>query len=179
MSIVTRIGDNSETSLADGSRIPKSDIRLHAIGTVDELNAAVGMALAEGNLPETLPDQLSKLQHFLFRLGADLASPMTVKDAKRITATHTKEVEGWIDALESSIPPLAAFILHGGCRAAAQLHVTRTVCRRAERWAVALSEFEDVNREALVFLNRLGDYLFLAAREVNRGAGVEEVKVEY
>lgn len=108
-----------------------------------------------------------------------MASPEETKDTKRIEVTHTKEIERWIGELESSLPSLSAFILPGGSGGGARLHVARAVCRRAERWTVALSEFEDINREVIVFLNRLGDYLFLAAREVNRAAGAEEMKVEY
>jgi cob(I)alamin adenosyltransferase len=178
MTIVTKTGDGGETGLVGGSRVPKSDIRLHAYGTVDELNAFLGAVLA-GDVSEPIRAQLGRLQHLLFRLGADLASPKTVTHTKRIEPAQTKEIEGWIAALESSLPPLDTFILPGGSRVAAQLHVARTVCRRAERWAVALSEFEDVNQEALIFLNRLGDYLFLAARETNRAAGGKEVIAEY
>ncbi|MDD4319909.1 MAG: cob(I)yrinic acid a,c-diamide adenosyltransferase [Candidatus Peribacteraceae bacterium] len=205
MSIVTKTGDNGDTGLVGGGRIPKSDVRLHAYGTVDELNAFLGAVLASLHFPlspdpfpprgqgESLRpvppspvgeglgvrEHVQRLQHLLFRLGADLASPATVKNTKRIGKEHTEEIEGWIRELESALPPLTQFILPGGTRAAAQLHVARTVCRRAERWTVALSEFEDVNREAIVFLNRLSDYLFLAAREMNRAAGAEEAKVIY
>lgn len=205
MSIVTKTGDNGDTGLVGGGRIPKSDVRLHAYGTVDELNAFLGAVLASLHFPlspdpfpprgqgESLRpvppspvgeglgvrEHVQRLQHLLFRLGADLASPATVKNTKRIGKEHTEEIEGWIRELEAALPPLTQFILPGGTRAAAQLHVARTVCRRAERWTVALSEFEDVNREAIVFLNRLSDYLFLAAREMNRAAGAEEAKVIY
>lgn len=178
MSIVTKTGDDGETGLVGGDRVPKSDIRLHACGTVDELNAFLGAVLA-GEVPPHVRAHLERLQHLLFHLGTDVATPMAVKNPKRVEAAHTKEVEEWIRALENTLPPLDHFILPGGCRAAAQLHVARTVCRRAERWAVALSEFEDVNREALVFLNRLSDYLFLAARETNRAAGTPDTAVRY
>ncbi|MFA6039566.1 MAG: cob(I)yrinic acid a,c-diamide adenosyltransferase [Candidatus Peribacteraceae bacterium] len=194
MSIVTRTGDNGETGLVGGSRIPKSDVRLHAYGTVDELNAALGMALASTPLlpkgeggrgkggrgeGEQITKQLISLQHLLFRLGADLASPMHVKKTKRIEPMHTTEVEGWIEALEKKLPPLTSFILPGGSKAGGALHLARTICRRAERWTVALAEFEEVNKEAIVFLNRLGDYLFLAARGTNHDATIKEEGVEY
>lgn len=178
MSIVTRTGDNGDTGLVGGSRVPKSDVRLHAVGTADECNAALGIVLAEA-LPAQLHEQLVALQHLLFRLGADLASPMDAKGAKRIDASHVRNVESWIEELERTLPPLTSFILPGGSPAGSALHLARTICRRAERWAVALAEFEEVNRHALVFLNRLSDYLFLAAREANRSAGAEEQKVQY
>ncbi|MEK7218643.1 MAG: cob(I)yrinic acid a,c-diamide adenosyltransferase [Patescibacteria group bacterium] len=187
MSIVTKTGDNGETGLVGGSRIPKSDVRLHAYGTVDELNATLGMVLAEPGLPPPLKDQLTEVQHLLFRLGADLASPMDVKNTKRIEAVHTKELEEWIAHLEETLPPLTFFILPGGSKAGSALHLARTVCRRAERRAVALSQTssagvrpaDEVSPQALIFLNRLGDYLFLAARYANRKASIKEVGVEY
>lgn len=178
MSIVTRTGDNGETGLVGGSRIPKSDIRLHAYGTVDELNATLGMVLAEGTLPEEIRRQMLRLQHLLFRLGADLAAPMTVK-TRRIENGHVKETESWIKPLEVTLSTLTSFILPGGSKAGSALHLARTICRRAERWTVALSEFEEVNGDALIFLNRVGDYLFLAARFVNREAEVRETEVQY
>lgn len=179
MSIVTKTGDGGETGLFGGKRIPKSDIRLHAYGTVDELNALLGEVLAL-RVSDALRPQLLRLQHLLFRLGADLAAPLEDRvQTKRIDATHIAEVEGWIDQWESSLPVLRAFILPGGSPAGSALHVARTVCRRAERWTVALSEFEQVNPSAIAFLNRLGDYLFLAARETNRGDGSEEITAEF
>ncbi len=185
MSIVTRTGDNGYTGLVGGSRAPKSDPRLHAIGTVDELNATLGAALAESGVAGDLRGQLQKLQHLLFRLGADLASPMGLRKMKRIEPAQTRDIERWIKLLEKELPPLAAFILPGGTKAGSALHLARTVCRRAERWTVALSKsaglrpVDGVNPEAIIFLNRLGDYLFLAARKVNKKGGVEEQKAVY
>ncbi len=179
MSIVTRTGDNGETGLVGGKRIPKSDLRLHTYGTVDELNAMLGMILTGPEVTGNRRDQLQRLQHLLFRLGADLASPMDVTKTRRIEPTHVKEIEKWIDTLERVLPPLTAFILPGGSKAGSLLHFARTITRRAERWAVALSVSEPVNKEAIVFLNRLSDYLFLAARQVNRDAGMEETTVVY
>lgn len=178
MSIVTKKGDSGDTGLVGGGGTSKSDIRLHAFGTVDELNALLGAVLASDVLPSTRT-QLERLQHLLFHLGADLAAPISVTLEERINPSHVGEVEGWIATLEQSLPPLSHFILPGGSAAAARLHVARTACRRAERWAVALAMRERVNEQALVFLNRAGDYLFLAAREVNRATGGEEVKAAY
>ena len=179
MSIVTKTGDDGETGLADGSRLPKSDSRFHAVGTVDELNAVIGEVLAEDNaMPER--QHLERLQHLLFRLGADLSMPLDGKVAtKRIEEGHIQEIETRISEIEAEIIPLSQFILPGGTLAASRLHVARTVCRRAERWAVTLSEFEPVSKRALTFLNRVGDYLFLAARRTNRAAGAAEVQTTY
>jgi cob(I)alamin adenosyltransferase len=179
MSIVTKTGDNGETGLVGGGRVPKSDLRMHAVGTVDELNAVLGNVLAEDSLPPAMREDIVSLQHLLFRLGADIASPDNVKSAKRIDASHVKDMEEKIVALESKLSPLTAFILPGGSKTGSLLHLARTVCRRAERWTVALSEFEDVNKQALVFLNRLSDYLFLLARAVNRESGKGETAAEY
>jgi len=179
MSIVTKTGDDGTTALGGGKRVMKSDLRLHAYGTVDELNSILGQVLSSDALGTNLRNDLQRLQHLLFRLGADLAAPMDVQNTKRIEAAHVKELETWIARLEGMFPPLTAFILPGGSEAGSLLHVARTVCRRAERWAVALSESVEVNRQALLLLNRLGDYLFLAAREANRKSGAGEVKAEY
>jgi cob(I)alamin adenosyltransferase len=179
MSIVTKTGDGGETALLGGKRVLKSDMRLHAYGTVDELNAFLGRVLA-GEVPESIRSQIMRTQHLLFRLGADLAAPLEAKiETKRIDASHVGEVDQWVAELETRLPQLTHFILPGGSPNASALHVARTVCRRAERWTVALSEFEQVNPQAIIFLNRLGDFLFLAAREMNREAGAAEVIATY
>lgn len=176
-SIVTKTGDNGMTGLLGGSRVSKASPRLHAYGTVDELNAIIGLALTEEDLPAALRDHLSALQHILFRLGADLAAaaPMPIK---RIDMEDVGLIDEWIASLECSLSPLQHFIVPGGCRAAALLHCARTVCRRAERWAVALAEEEQVNPQSRIFLNRLSDYLFLTARSANIQEGKEDVCVE-
>lgn len=177
-SIVTKTGDGGTTGLLGGSRVSKSSPRIHACGTVDELNAIIGLALAEEDLPAALHDHLGPLQHILFHLGADLAAaaPMPIK---RIDAEDVGLIDEWIASLECSLSPLQHFIVPGGCRAAALLHCARTVCRRAERWVVALAEKEAVNPQARVFLNRLSDHLFLAARAVNSAKRKRERRIDY
>ncbi|MDO8649420.1 MAG: cob(I)yrinic acid a,c-diamide adenosyltransferase [Candidatus Peregrinibacteria bacterium] len=179
MGIVTKTGDKGTTGLYGGKRVSKGSVRLHAYGSVDELNAILGVILAEEGLSENLRDQLIETQRFLFRVGADLATPEVDNAAKvkRIEAADTERVEKWIAILELTLPPLTRFILPSGSRAGSLLHQARTVCRRAERWVATLGEQEQVNGELLICLNRLSDYLFLAARAANRAAGAEEMEV--
>lgn len=181
MSIVTRTGDKGETGLYGTKRIAKDSPRIETTGTVDELNAEIGMVLAYDNrLPLTLLTQLMTLQHRLFQLGADLATPMEAKTkVKRIDLQHIEELEKWTFALEDDLPPLRAFILPGGSKLNAMLHIARTVCRRAERDAVSLSKTENINLNIIIYLNRLSDFLFLAARKVSAVWGDKETEVEY
>lgn len=181
MSIVTRTGDKGDTGLFGGRRVPKNDARIHAYGTVDELNALLGVIIATAKLSPLLHGQLLKTQNMLFRLGADLATPSANNNAQvpRIEPEHVQELEEWIAALERTLPPLQHFVLPGGCPAAAELHVARTICRRAERWTVELRQEEESSAQAIVYLNRLSDYLFLAALQANKDAGVEDVRVHY
>lgn len=178
ISIVTKTGDNGTTGLLGGSRVSKASPRLHAYGTVDELNAILGLVLSEENLSDALRDPLTALQHTLFRLGADLSAPATLH-IERMTETDVTGLEEWITTLEQRLPPLQNFIVPGGCRSAALLHSARTICRRAERWVVALAEEEHINPHTKVYLNRLSDYLFLAARTANHEQGHGETAVEY
>lgn len=178
MSIVTKTGDNGTTGLLGGLRVSKASPRLHAYGTVDELNAILGLVLAEKHLSHSLHDHLTFLQHTLFRLGADLSAPASLH-TERITRENVTNLEEWIAILEQNLPPLQNFIVPGGCRSAALLHHARTVCRHAERWVVTVTEQEEINTWARIFLNRLSDYLFLAARSVNRERGQTERIVEY
>ncbi len=179
MSIVTKTGDKGTSGLFGGQRVSKDSPRLHAYGTVDELNAVIGIIMA--NAPQTpVSAQLLEIQHLLFRVGADLATPLSTKaKVDRIDATHTKKIEEWIDAYEKDLPPQTRFILPGGSPGSAYLHFARTVCRRAERWTVALSKEEAINPGVIIFLNRLSDYLFLLARFVNGKSGRGDVEVEY
>ena len=178
MSIVTKTGDNGTTGLLGGSRVSKASPRLHTYGTVDELNAILGLVLTEEDLHDPTLSQLRSLQHTLFRLGADLSAPAPLH-TPRMTEEDVSSLDEWIAVLEQHLPPLQNFIVPGGCRAASLLHHARTVCRRAERWTVALAEEEDINPQARVYLNRLSDYLFLAARSVNHQREQRETAVEY
>jgi cob(I)alamin adenosyltransferase len=176
--IYTKTGDAGETSLFDGTRVPKTDPRVVAYGEVDEVQACLGLAAAAGLDPE-LRDIVVSLQRDLFALGARLADP-----AHRIAPRVTKIViddesiarlEGWIDALERDVPPLRHFILSGGALPGATLHLARTVCRRAERAALALPA-EQVEPVVRIYLNRLSDLLFVMARAANHRAGVPETQ---
>ncbi|MBI3331634.1 cob(I)yrinic acid a,c-diamide adenosyltransferase [Candidatus Peregrinibacteria bacterium] len=178
MSIVTRTGDKGKTGLFGGQRVSKASPRLHAYGTVDELNACLGVILAEPNVPDTVKDQLLKTQRLLFLVGADLATPLeSAAKIARVESTHVLEVESWINRLEQTLPVLQRFILPSGSRLGALLHQARTVCRRAERWVVELGEKEPTNLQVQIYLNRLSDYLFVVAREANRSAGAPEIEV--
>jgi len=172
--IYTRAGDTGETSLGDGSRVPKLDCRIGAFGTVDELNAALGVALAETGLPEQLCGPLERIQNDLFDVGADLSVPFGITDRLRVEQAAVDRLEGLCDELNANLPMLKSFVLPGGTEAAARLHVARTTCRRAEREALAANEEHGINPMVLVYLNRLSDFLFIAARTANAEADREE-----
>ena len=168
--IYTRAGDAGETSLGDGSRVPKTDLRIEAYGTVDELNSFVGLALA-GDLPDEFRPWLERVQNDLFDLGADLSVPLEDerRERLRVTAEQVERLEELCDLVNERLEPLRSFVLPGGTEAAARLHVARAVCRRAERLAVALAADHSVNPSALAYLNRLSDLLFILARAANAG----------
>lgn len=179
MKIYTRTGDKGKTGLFGGQRITKSALRLHAYGTLDELNACLGMIASEKNLPTPLPEQIETIQSLLFQIGADLATPLgSAANVLRMDESFATEMEQWIDALELELAPLTRFILPGGSRAGAELHFARTICRRAERLIVELSEKEKITKAIIVIVNRLSDYLFVAARYANKKLGAEEKGVE-
>jgi cob(I)alamin adenosyltransferase len=172
--IYTRTGDDGTTGLGTGERRLKSDPRVEAYGTVDETNACIGMArLHTGAAHPAIDAMLSRIQNDLFDLGADLAVPDDGKPLEyeplRITAAQTDRVEKDIDLLNKNLQPLRSFVLNGGTPAAAALHLARTVARRAERLMVALAQDpgEHVNRDGLKYINRVSDFLFVAARAVN------------
>jgi len=167
--IYTRGGDTGETSLGDGSRVSKLDPRIEAFGTVDELNAQIGVALAQPDLAEALRAPLEQIQNELFDLGADLSVPVEVEGRLRVTQTQIDGLERLCDELNEPLGELKSFVLPGGSRAAAQLHVARTVCRRAERETLAASREVEIDPLALVYLNRLSDLLFIVARVANAG----------
>ncbi len=184
MKVYTRTGDDGTTALFGGGRVAKSHPRIAAYGTVDEANAALGMARAAlaasaGNAPSAADLRadalLGRLQNELFVLGGDLASPGDVSyPVPRIEAGHVAALEAEIDALTADLPPLKHFVLPGGTPAAAALHLGRTVSRRAERLVVETAALEEVSVEAIHYLNRLSDLLFTLSRWVNLQAGVEE-----
>lgn len=176
MRIYTRTGDGGMTGLSGGERIPKSDPLMEAVGTIDELNAAVGVARSHLG-PGALADPLSSVQGWLFELGAEVAAPQKKRHFfETLDESHVQRLEQWIDELADELEELRNFILPGGAKAAAHLHLARAVCRRAERSIVELSQIESVRPVVLQFLNRLSDWLFVAARKANRDEGVEDSK---
>jgi cob(I)alamin adenosyltransferase len=175
--IYTRTGDDGTTGLLGPGRVPKHSPRVESYGTVDELNAVLGMARA---LDEAgwLADELAAIQARLFQVGAELATtaPDALARQERIAEVDVATLEGWIDRLEADLPPLRNFVLPAGAPLAAQLHLARTVCRRAERRLVALAEVETVEPRLVRYLNRLADLLFVMARWCNHRAGVAETE---
>lgn len=178
MKIYTRTGDAGDTALFGGGRVPKADARVEAYGEVDELNAVVGWTLLQLR-DEWLRTRLALVQDDLFALGSHLATPPP-REGRRapqlppLPTERASEMERWMDEASSTLPELRSFILPGGTSGGAALHVARTVCRRAERRVVALAATDVVAPEILVYLNRLSDFLFIAARRENQEAGVPE-----
>lgn len=175
--VYTRAGDDGTTALAGGRRVPKESLRIEAYGTVDELNSAIGVAVAAG-LVAPLAEPFGVIQQVLFNLGADLASPEADRERRpgpRIEGRHVEQLESWIDGWNEELEPLTSFVLPGGHAAAAHLHLARTICRRAERLVVALSREEAVGSFVGPYLNRLSDLLFVAARLQNHLGGNGDV----
>jgi cob(I)alamin adenosyltransferase len=173
--IYTRGGDKGETSLGDGSRASKLDLRIAAYGIVDELNSQLGLALAAADLPATLRPDLEGVQNELFDLGADLSVPFAGPDERlRVTQAMIDGLERLCDVHNEALPELKSFVLPGGTEAAARLNVARAVSRRAELAALTAAGTHDVNPLVLVYLNRLSDLLFILARAANALAGREE-----
>jgi cob(I)alamin adenosyltransferase len=168
--IYTRTGDDGSTGLGDGSRVAKDDLRIEAIGAVDELNCVAGLILCS-DLPAEIRACLLDIQHRLFDLGGELSIP----GHRLLEAAHVSGLEQTLDALNAGLEPLQDFILPGGDTAAAQCHHARAVCRRAERRVVALDRSAPVNPAGLHYLNRLSDLLFVMARHLNRAAGISDV----
>ena len=168
--IYTRTGDKGTTGLGDGSRVEKDNLRVEAFGTVDELNSTVGLVLA-AELPTGIRSILDRVQHELFDLGGELCIPGTTL----IPDSYIDGLEADLDMLNENLPPLKDFILPGGSDSAARCHLARTVCRRAERRVVALAHDEDVNQATIRYLNRLSDFLFVAARVIARADDGAEV----
>jgi len=168
--ITTRTGDSGETGLADGSRVAKTDPRIHALGDVDELNSQIGVVLLH-ELPEDIRRLLAQVQNDLFDLGSELAIP----GSNLLRPEHVARLDSAIAAYNALLPPLREFVLPGGDPAAAHAHVARTVCRRAERSLVALHQASIVGDPPRLYLNRLSDLLFILSRCLNQMAGVADV----
>jgi len=168
--IVTRTGDDGSTGLADGARVPKESARIEACGAVDELNSVLGVLLA-ADLPAAMAAQLLDIQHDLFDLGGELAIPGSVV----ISALEVERLESLVESWNADLPPLREFVLPGGGAAAASCHLARSICRRAERRCWTLSRSEPLGPQALRYLNRLSDLLFVLARVLARRAQGSEV----
>ena len=175
--LYTRTGDQGSTSLVDGSRAQKDCTRIDAYGEVDELSSALGLAASSDKCPEEIRDEISHVQHIMFEIGGYLATP--VKEGSEPALPFLKEetarLEGWIDALDERVPRLKSFILPGGSDESSRCHMARTICRRAERRILTLSRESFVDPEVLTYVNRLSDYLFIAARYLNFLNGVEDI----
>ena len=170
MKIYTKTGDKGKSSLFGGKRVSKDDKRLEAYGTIDELNSLIGVAVAESGRKE-IKNILQEIQNELFIVGSDLATPLDKKiknfNLPRVTSEFTKQLEEQIDDLNSKIPELKSFILPGGTKVSSVIHLSRTICRRAERRVVTLSKNEKINNQIIIYLNRLSDFLFVLARFEN------------
>lgn len=178
MKIYTKTGDAGETGLYGGERVPKDALRVSAYGTVDEANAAIGVARSSVN-DKTIIETLAALQNALFDVGADLATPSDSKYRSKLTPIDEHDaahLEGLIDRYEEELEPLQNFILPGGHEAAATLHLARTIVRRAEREVTRLAKEEEVNAHVAIYLNRLSDLLFVMARIMNMKGGVSETR---
>lgn len=180
MKIYTKTGDKGETSLLGGERVSKHHDQIEAYGTVDELNACLGL-VAVTNEHKTLDAMIPSIQRNLFNAGSELAQSEKYKPKKQsahfqpITTEAVETLETWIDQLEEDLPPLKNFILPGGTPAAAHLHLARCICRRAERRVIALAHQRDVRTELITYLNRLSDLLFVMARAANHLSGREDI----
>ena len=174
--IYTKTGEKGETGLYSGQRVQKDSLRMHAIGDVDELNACLGTVRAKG-CNDHVEKMLHELQRQLFSVGADLSAHMDSRvKVPRISEEDVASLERWIDELDASLEPLQKFILPGGSEVSAQLHLARSICRRAERAVTSLMKNEDIGDHVLKYLNRLSDLLFMMARFANKEIGTEEEK---
>ncbi len=179
MKIYTKTGDAGESGLFGGKRVPKDDPRLEAYGTLDELNSLLGLTLCE-TVTDRTRDSLNWLQNVLFMAGADLATLSGEDSAalkiERISKPYIDKIEAMIDEFSRELPELRYFILPGGTKAAALLHVARTVCRRAERAVVSTMKTGEINGNLLIFVNRLSDFLFVLSRYENRNSGIADTE---
>jgi cob(I)alamin adenosyltransferase len=174
MKIYTKTGDDGTTGLIGNKRVKKSNPRIATYGMVDELNAAIGIALSS-KLGKDIRDLLTKIQNDLFVVGADLANPNLNNKSNRVTSDMVLFLEKAIDGLEEKLSPITFFILPGGDLVASQVHLARAICRRAEINVVNLSEVDKINNECLVYMNRLSDLLFVIARTINKRKKISDV----
>ncbi len=174
MKIYTKTGDEGKTSLFDNSRVWKSDQRIMSYGAVDELNSSLGIALSL-ELDSEIKDILIKLQNDLFIVGSDLANPNMLDKKIRTTPDMITFIEQKIDLLEPQLEPLTSFILPGGTLLASILHLSRTISRRAETHVIALSQNEEINKDAAIYLNRLSDLMFIMARAINQRKNISDI----
>jgi cob(I)alamin adenosyltransferase len=178
MKIYTKTGDAGKTGVFAGDRVDKDDPRIEAYGTVDELNASLGLARSS-SLPKDVDDVLEFVQHTLFAVGAELATPHPAQAGTLfVQPKHCEQLEQWIDAWEEQLEPLTQFILPAGCPATSAIHLARAICRRAERRVVTLKKStpHPISDEIIIYLNRLGDLLFVASRYVNHANGNADVR---
>jgi cob(I)alamin adenosyltransferase len=175
MKIYTKTGDSGETALFGGQRVAKDALRIDAYGTVDELNAFLGLAVRHCTSPD-IRSRLQRVQGELFQVGADLATPLDAKTSyiTRLDDQPARRLEEEIDEWQELLPPLTSFILPGGSQPGAELHIARTICRRAERRTVSLARAEAINEQVIIYLNRLSDWLFVLARLVNHRQNTPE-----
>jgi cob(I)alamin adenosyltransferase len=178
MKIYTKSGDKGETGLFGGERVSKDSLRIEAYGTVDELNSFIGLAIIESGTEE-IKKLLQEIQNTLFVAGSDLSAPDNETNQKhnilRINDKHIKDIETEIDKFESKLDEIRNFILPGGCKSAAILHICRAVCRRAERRVVSLNNVMKIGNDIIIFLNRLSDLFFVLARYENKTAGIPDI----
>ncbi|MBD5204916.1 MAG: cob(I)yrinic acid a,c-diamide adenosyltransferase [Bacteroidales bacterium] len=176
--LYTGTGDAGTTSLVDGSRVKKNSVRIEAYGTVDELSSALGVVAADKDCPADIKTQLLEVQNELFNIGCYLATEVPAGSepkCKSLEGDTIPRLEGWIDRLDEQTPKIRAFVLPGGAQLAAFAHVARTVCRRAERRVMDLADTSYVDPMVIKYINRLSDYLFIAARYINHSQGVPEI----
>jgi len=174
MKLYTKTGDDGSTGLFGGERVQKNDLRVIAYGEVDELNAVIGTVIADCQDKETA-QTLQQIQSDLFSLGAQLATPHEKDATAKIEVNHIQQLEQWIDYGVAEVPPMKNFVLPGGSSTSARLHLARTVCRRAERATITLSQQQNIHPDTIIYLNRLSDLLFALARLANHRAGVTDI----